>query len=57
MLRLHCTIKQNNIFMVLKNVLFQFFDEVKIEDARVTEFSAKTGMPSPYQILCECLRR
>ncbi|XP_046361349.2 microprocessor complex subunit DGCR8-like isoform X1 [Haliotis rufescens] len=34
-----------------------FFDEIKIEDPRIYELGNKAGQPSPYQILCECLRR
>lgn len=35
----------------------RFFDNIKIEDARVTELCAKAGQQSPYQILVECLKR
>ncbi len=41
----------------LTRTCFQFFDEVKIEDPRVHELCNKAGQPSPFQILCECLRR
>lgn len=34
-----------------------FFDEIKIEDPRVFDLCTKTGQPSPYQILLECLKR
>ncbi|RWS16937.1 uncharacterized protein B4U79_05766 [Dinothrombium tinctorium] len=34
-----------------------FFDDIKIEDQRVSELCAKAGQHSPYQILVECLRR
>ncbi|KAL5016304.1 hypothetical protein ScPMuIL_005893 [Solemya velum] len=34
-----------------------FFDEIKIEDPRVSELCNKAGQPSPYQILLECLKR
>lgn len=34
-----------------------FFDEVRVEDPRVSELCAKAGQPSPYQILLECLKR
>jgi microprocessor complex subunit DGCR8 len=36
---------------------FQFFDEIKIEDPRISELGNKAGQPSPYQILRECLSR
>ena len=35
----------------------QFFDNIRIEDPRVTELCLKAGQHSPYQILVECLRR
>lgn len=35
----------------------QFFDNIKIDDNRITELSAKAGRQSPYQILVECLKR
>lgn len=34
-----------------------FFDEVKIEDPRISELSAKAGQPGPFQVLYECLKR
>ncbi|XP_052075595.1 microprocessor complex subunit DGCR8-like [Mytilus californianus] len=34
-----------------------FFDEIKIEDPRVSDLCTKTGQPSPYQLLLECLKR
>lgn len=34
-----------------------FFDEIKVEDPRVSELCTKAGQHSPYQILVECLRR
>ncbi|KAK3579829.1 hypothetical protein CHS0354_029559 [Potamilus streckersoni] len=34
-----------------------FFDEIKIEDPRVAELCNKAALPSPYQILLECLKR
>lgn len=34
-----------------------FFDEIKIEDPRISELGNKAGQPSPYQILRECLSR
>ena len=34
-----------------------FFDDIKIEDPRVSELCAKAGQHSPYQILVECLKR
>jgi microprocessor complex subunit DGCR8 len=34
-----------------------FFDDIKIRDPRVTELCIKAGQPTPYQILCECLKR
>lgn len=34
-----------------------FFDEVRVEDPRVSDLCAKAGQPSPYQILLECLKR
>ena len=30
---------------------------MKIEDPRVHDLCNKAGQPSPFQILCECLRR
>lgn len=35
----------------------KFFDNIKINDSRVTELCAKAGLQSPYQILNECLKR
>lgn len=35
----------------------KFFDNIKIDDSRVTELCAKAGLQSPYQILVECLKR
>lgn len=35
----------------------KFFDNIKIEDNRITELCAKAGLQSPYQILVECLKR
>lgn len=35
----------------------KFFDNIKIDDNRITELSAKAGRQSPYQILVECLKR
>lgn len=35
----------------------KFFDNIKIEDSRVSELCAKAGQQSPYQILVECLKR
>ena len=34
-----------------------FFDDIKVNDPRVSELCAKAGQHSPYQILVECLRR
>lgn len=34
-----------------------FFDNIRIEDPRVSELCLKAGQYSPYQILVECLRR
>nr|CAG4644734.1 EOG090X04U5 [Leptodora kindtii] len=34
-----------------------FFDEIRIEDPRVSELCAKTSEPSPYAILLTCLQR
>ncbi|XP_015793402.1 microprocessor complex subunit DGCR8-like [Tetranychus urticae] len=34
-----------------------FFDDIKVEDQRVSELCAKAGQHSPYQILVECLKR
>ncbi|XP_074601554.1 microprocessor complex subunit partner of drosha isoform X2 [Brevipalpus obovatus] len=34
-----------------------FFDDIKVEDPRVSEMCAKAGQHSPYQILVECLKR
>ncbi|KAJ8312857.1 hypothetical protein KUTeg_010230 [Tegillarca granosa] len=36
---------------------YSFFDEIKIEDPRVSDLCNKAGQPSPYQILLECLKR
>lgn len=38
-------------------MLFQFFDEIRVEDPRVAEFCAKTTEPSPHDILLTCLQR
>lgn len=35
----------------------EFFDEIRIEDPRVSELCVKAGQLYPYQILLECLRR
>lgn len=35
----------------------KFFDNIKIDDSRVTDLCAKAGLQSPYQILVECLKR
>lgn len=35
----------------------KFFDNIKIDDNRITELCAKAGLQSPYQILVECLKR
>lgn len=35
----------------------KFFDNIKIDDDRVTDLCAKAGLQSPYQILVECLKR
>lgn len=35
----------------------KFFDNIKIDDSRITELCAKAGLQSPYQILVECLKR
>lgn len=35
----------------------KFFDNIKIDDSRITELCAKAGLHSPYQILVECLKR
>ena len=35
----------------------KFFDNIKIDDNRVTDLCAKAGLQSPYQILVECLKR
>lgn len=48
--------KRKNHFMCSFAVL-QFFNEIKIEDARITELSMKTGQPMPFEILQECLKR
>ena len=48
------------LICVCNNVIppmFQFFDEIKIEDPRISELGNKAGQPSPYQILRECLSR
>ncbi|XP_064460647.1 microprocessor complex subunit DGCR8-like [Ornithodoros turicata] len=34
-----------------------FFDEIRVEDPRVSDLCAKTGQLSPYQILLECIKR
>ncbi|XP_015793480.1 microprocessor complex subunit DGCR8 [Tetranychus urticae] len=34
-----------------------FFDDIKVEDQRVSELCSKAGQHSPYQILVECLKR
>ncbi|XP_054166715.1 microprocessor complex subunit DGCR8-like [Oppia nitens] len=36
---------------------FSFFNDIAIEDPRVSDLCAKAGQHSPYQILVECLRR
>ncbi|KAG8179975.1 hypothetical protein JTE90_016307 [Oedothorax gibbosus] len=35
----------------------EFFDQVRVEDPRVSDLSVKAGQPFPYQILLECLKR
>lgn len=35
----------------------QVFDDIRIEDPRVTEFCNKTTEPSPHAILLTCLQR
>lgn len=35
----------------------KFFDNIKIDDSRITELCTKAGLQSPYQILVECLKR
>lgn len=35
----------------------KFFDNIKIDDSRITELCSKAGLQSPYQILVECLKR
>nr|SZF06435.1 Microprocessor complex subunit DGCR8 [Psoroptes ovis] len=35
----------------------KFFDEISIDDQRVSELCWKTGQYSPYQILVECIKR
>ncbi|KAJ9582352.1 hypothetical protein L9F63_003312 [Diploptera punctata] len=40
-----------------QNTDLSFFDEIKIEDPRVSELCAKTTEPSPYAILLTCLQR
>jgi len=37
--------------------LLQFFDDIKIQDPRVAELCIKAGQPTPYQVLCDCLKR
>ncbi|KAK6619870.1 hypothetical protein RUM44_006270 [Polyplax serrata] len=39
------------------NTDLSFFDGIRIEDPRVTEFCAKTTEPLPYEILLTCLQR
>ncbi|UYV81330.1 DGCR8 [Cordylochernes scorpioides] len=34
-----------------------FFDQIQVEDVRVAELCTRTGQPTPYQILLECLKR
>ncbi|XP_015923719.1 titin homolog [Parasteatoda tepidariorum] len=35
----------------------EFFDQVRVEDPRISDLSVKAGQPFPYQILLECLKR
>lgn len=35
----------------------KFFDNIKIDDNRITDLCQKAGLQSPYQILVECLKR
>lgn len=35
----------------------KFFDNIKIDDSRITELCSKAGLQSPYQVLVECLKR
>lgn len=35
----------------------KFFDNIKIEDSRITDLCGKAGLQSPFQILNECLKR
>ena len=38
-------------------VCFQFFDEISVEDPRISDLSDKAGVNKPYQVLQECLKR
>lgn len=35
----------------------KFFDNIKIDDSRVSDLCTRAGLQSPYQILVECLKR
>jgi len=37
--------------------VFQFFEDITIEDPRVTELCNKAALSKPYQILQDCLSR
>lgn len=35
----------------------KFFDQIDIEDSRITDLCSRAGLQSPYQILVECFKR
>ena len=39
------------------NCYFQFFDEIRIEDSRVSELCTKASELAPYAILLNCLQK
>lgn len=44
-------------FYIFWNSSFKVFDDIRIEDPRVTEFCNKTTEPTPHAILLTCLQR
>lgn len=42
---------------MLNCFLFQFFDEIRVEDPRIPELCNKTSEMSPYSLLLNCLQR
>jgi hypothetical protein len=45
------------IFLCFTSFFFKFFDDIKISDPRIADLCIKAGQPTPFQVLCECLKR